>query len=138
MRKPPLKITRFIEKSNGKMIFLQKLAGKLFTMDFGFCGGGLKRDEGGDEVDEGHEGARQPVVASGDAPKSFDSTKEPLHLLSHSIFRLVVGKEHFPVGSRRDDGFDALMFQEFADVVAVVGFVHYGGVQPVRLWHSPF
>ena len=27
------------------------------------------------------------------------------------------------------------MFQEFADVVAVVGFVHHGGVQPARFWN---
>ncbi len=28
------------------------------------------------------------------------------------------------------------MFQEFAEVVAVVGLVHYSGVQPARFWHS--
>ena len=36
----------------------------------------------------------------------------------------------------RDDGLDALVFQESADVVAIIGFVHHGGVQPARLWHS--
>lgn len=96
----------------------------------------MESDEGGDEVDEGHEGFGEFVVASGNAPEFFDATKEPLHFLTHSIFRFVVGKEHFPVRFRRDNGFNALMFQESADVVVIIGFVRYGGVQPTRFWHS--
>ena len=50
-----------------------------------FCGGRL-------ESDEGHEGAGKPVIASGDAPEFFDSAKEPLHFLPHSVFLFVVEK----------------------------------------------
>ena len=81
-------------------------------------------------MNESHEGFGQFVVASGNAPELFDAAKEPLHFLPHSVFGSVVGKEPFPICFGRNHGFDALMFQESADVVAVVGFVHDGGVQP--------
>ena len=48
-------------------------------------------------MDESHEGFRQFVVASGNAPEFLDSTKKPLHFLPHLILHFVVGKEHFPV-----------------------------------------
>ena len=85
-------------------------------------------------MNKSHEGFRQFVVASRNAAEFFDSTKEPLHFLPHSIFHFVVGKQSLPVCFWRNHGFNALMFQEFADVVAVVGFVHHGGVQPARFW----
>ena len=95
----------------------------------------LECDESADEMNERHESFRQFVVASGNPPEFFDSAKEPFHFLTHSIFLFVVGKQSLPVGFWRNHGFNALIFQEFADVVAVVGFVHHGGVQPASFWH---
>ena len=48
-------------------------------------------------MDEGHEGFRQFVIASGDAAESFEFAKESLHFLPHSIFLFVVRIEHFPI-----------------------------------------
>ena len=71
------------------------------SKDLGFCGGWLEGDEGGDDMDESHEGAGKFVVASGDAPKLFDAAKESLHFLTHSVFLFVIRKEPFPTCSRR-------------------------------------
>ena len=57
----------------------------------------MKSDECADEMDESHEGFGEFVVASGDAPELFDSAKEPLHFLTHSVFLFVVGKQFLPV-----------------------------------------
>ena len=84
----------------------------------------------GDDVDEGHKGAGEFVVASGGAPEFFDSAKEPLHLLPHPVFLFVIRKESLPHRSGRDDGLNALMFQESTNVIAIIGFVHHHGVQP--------
>ena len=51
---------------------------KLQQVFFQFFSSGLKSDEGGDEMNESHEGFCQFVGASGNAPKFFDSAKEPL------------------------------------------------------------
>ncbi len=48
-------------------------------------------------MNESHEGFGQFVVASGDSTEFLDSTKEPLHFLTHSIFRFVVGKQFLSV-----------------------------------------
>ena len=57
----------------------------------------LKPDKSADEMDESHEGFGQFVVASGNAAEFLDSTKEPLHFLTHSIFLFVVGKQSLSV-----------------------------------------
>ncbi len=72
-------------------------------------GGVVEGDVGGGEVDEGHEGAGELVVVSGDAPEFFDSTKESLHFLPHAVFLFVVRKEPLAPRSGRDDGFNTLM-----------------------------
>ena len=66
------------------------LALSSFVKLFPAFSSGLKSDESANEMNERHEGFGQFVVASGNPPEFFDSTKEPLHFLKHLIFRFVV------------------------------------------------
>ncbi len=83
-------------------------------------GGVVEGDVGGNEVDEGHEGAGQFVITSGEAPEFFEAAKESLHLLTHAGIFFIIRKEPLAPRSRRDDGLDALTLQEAANVVAVI------------------
>ena len=73
------------------------------------------------------EGAAQFVVAGGDAAELFELVEKAFDAVALAIERLVLLEFLAPRGDRRNDRFDAIGGQAFANAVRIAAFVERGG-----------